>query len=377
MRRGAAAGAVCLTLALSACLSLAGRPDGSPSLARSAARLAAGIAAAADGRVVTFLGLRGEDAAVHTGAQALGELLDSELTRAGVDLAPVAWEERDDLEWDAGARLPRDWSQVTSGLILGGQVLPDDRLSHLRLVLADAATGAVLWSGSEAVWAPDQERLARELKRRTRSRARPGDAAAADIELSMDLHVVARRDEESFAQAVEVVEGGELREGDRLQIRFRTGADCQVYAFLFGSDGERRVLYDPELVYTGRLQFGPSEEGFLTLSEADRVYTLYVLAAEQLDGLGELFGDLDDLVQRSQVDRFTGLDKADEVVAAYLERHTDGEAEIAVGRGPEAAGEGKSERWVYADGQALETRAQTLSGRRALARAISFEVTHP
>lgn len=373
-----AALACAAVLSLCACSLLGTRPAVAPEPAQAAVRLAAEISSVAAGRAVAFRGIREADGSSSIEGRALGELLESELLRAGVGLVPLPWEDRDALQWQAHALLPETWRADGEALSLGGQVRLDGRLAHLRLVMADPHAGTALWWGRASVRAPSLERLAGSLEQRTAQAVEDtGGATAGDPELAMDLHVIVRRDEGGFTRAVEVEEGGALRQGDRLQIRFRTDGDFEVYAFLLRSDGEREDIFGPELVYGGRLQYGPSQEGFEALSETDQVHTLYVLAAARLDGFDELFEDISDLVKRSQVDGFAGLDKVDDAIVSFLERRLEGTAAVAAQRGGAVIERGDAERWVYGDGQVLETRSEVLTAPRALVRALSFEVAFP
>lgn len=369
--------AACLTgLLLCACSLMGSRSADAPGAVAVTSRLAAEVASAADGRSVVVRGLRHVDGTSSSSSRALGELLESALLRAGVRLDPMSLEERDQLRWQAGALLPSGWRRDALPLSLGGQLRPDGRLTHLRLLLGDSVDGTALWSGRAGLSSDNLDQVSRAYEARTRPSEEEVALAPADPDLALELHVIARRDEEGFARGVDIGEGAVLRQGDRLQIRFRTKSDCQVYAFLFGSKGERSEVFAPELVYAGRMQYGPSQEGFVSLREADRVHTLYVLAAARLEGLGELFEDLDDLVQRSQIDRYLGLEKADAAIVSFVERRVEGTAVPVVQRGREGIDTGDSERWVYGDGQVLSTRPEMLGSRRALVRAISFEVTY-
>ena len=105
------------------------------------------------------------------------------------------------------------------------------------------------------------------------------------------------------------------------------------------------------------------------------MYTLYFIAGARLEEENEqLFENLADLIQRGVVDRFSGLDQVDAILAEYLSGLLEGEGEVKIIRDPEGIEMGKVETFVYQDGTRLESAAELLSDKGILVRAISFEV---
>ena len=155
-------------------------------------------------------------------------------------------------------------------------------------------------------------------------------------------------------------------------------SDCSVYAFLFQSGGKREDAFATETVFPGMMYYGPSEYGWIRLSEVNEVYTLYFIAGSRLEEENEeLFENLADLVEQGVVDRFSGLDQVDEILAEYLSRQMEGgEREVKIVRDPEGIEKGKVETFAYQDGTRLESAPELLSDNGVLVRAFSFEVQY-
>lgn len=305
------------------------------------------------GAQVEMLGCRDGELKRTAFTRVLDELLASALIRAGVPLSLAEDEEA----WKEG--IPeRYWSQAGAPLLAVGYVQEDSLWAYLRLQVVERESGRVVETGTQ--------RLALQALRRTLA---AGQAPATRVPLSMQLHLLALHQEGSFAQQVELGEGGRLQAGDRLQLRFEVGADCQVFAFLYSSAGERQDLFAGQLVYQGQMH----ETGWISLGGPNQVYTLYLMAAPRLDeDKGELFTELAELVAQGQVNQLSGIEKLDQVVVAFVARQVGGESPIQVVR--QGVGLGEEEKFILPDGTVLKSRAQQLSGSPALVRAISFAV---
>ena len=81
------------------------------------------------------------------------------------------------------------------------------------------------------------------------------------------------------------------------------------------------------------------------------------------------------MIQQGAVDRFSGLDQVDAILAEYLSRHMEGEERaVKIVRDPEGIEKGKVETFMYQDGTRLESAPELLSDIGILVRAFSFEV---
>jgi hypothetical protein len=170
-----------------------------------------------------------------------------------------------------------------------------------------------------------------------------------------------------------VTEGGSLQTGDRLQARLSTTVDCDLYAFLYDSEGAVTDVFASQFVYSGRLQYGPGQEEWVTLGETDRVYTLYVVAATRLaEDKTEWWERLSELREQGQVERFEGLPLQDQTLAELVGREAGADSTLAVLRGDAATRSGKSEEVILTDGTRLQVRPQIIGGRGAAIRAVSF-----
>ena len=333
---------------------------------------------------IAVLGFREADGKQTPRTEALDEYLLSSLVVAETPIAVGvgATEIREKPgsgvgEWEAGALLPEAWQKLESPRLLSGQVHYEPPWAYVRLLLTDRVSGEVIGSVSGRVRERTLERAGTALSAR-RSGIEPGKETAGVEEVAVDLHVLVRRTKGGFAELVELKEGGTLQKEDRLQLRFRVHSDCSVYAFLFqlGGDGQRQSLFATEAVYKGITYYGPSEYGWITLSEENEVYTLYFIAGSRLEEDNEeLFEHLADLIQQGAVDRFSGLDQVDAILAEYLSRHMEGEERaVKIVRDPEGIEKGKVETFMYQDGTRLESAPELLSDIGMLVRAFSFEV---
>ncbi|MBM3276629.1 MAG: hypothetical protein FJY95_00900 [Candidatus Handelsmanbacteria bacterium] len=303
-------------------------------------------------RPVLLVGLR-DQAGKRSG---LTRLLDEELAgamvRAGADFALSEGEE----DWNPPGAVPEPyWGG--EGVLLAGQVHADSTSIYLRLQALDRQGGQVLRTGTRRL---EGRALAQRLEA-------AGRGAAAALAAQVQLLVL--REEGGFSQQVELADQGRLQAGDRLQLRFRTGTDCQVYAWLYSSAGQQQDLFPGQQVYKGLLQ----ETAWLTLDEANQVHTLYFVAAPRLDeDKSPLFESLAELMSQGQVKKFNGIEKIDQVVGQYLSRYAPGQATVQVSR--QAPQRGEEEKIILGEGTVLKSRALLLSGAGMVAQALSFEV---
>ncbi|SVD37541.1 uncharacterized protein METZ01_LOCUS390395, partial [marine metagenome] len=151
----------------------------------------------------------------------------------------------------------------------------------------------------------------------------------------------------------------------------RTEQDCQVYAFLYRSDGERVELISDNAVYRNRWIYVPDEFGFTALGEADVVYTLYFLAAPHLDeDRGQLWEEVENLQSQGRFDRYEGLELLDAEVVRYLQR-TVAVDSLSIQRGEEGIERPRERRrFVYRDGSTLSSSGE-LYRSLVVARAVS------
>lgn len=367
LARGAA---LALTALLFACLPLRPAGRGAP-LGRapeSALRdLIDGWPTGSD--TVTIAGFRLADGTTSAATEALDQLLLAAAAGAGVAIRPEAGvagsASARDLPWGADEALPREW-RTLGGLVAGGQLLEASDWVYLRLVLADGRQGRIRRHATARLAARDLQRLAVQ-------RQLAAGQPAPPPQIGIELHLLVRRDVSGFAQRIDWVEGGALDQYDQVQLRLRASQDCDVWAFLFRSDGQRETLYDGGTVYGGRWTYGPGEEGWVSLTEGDQVYTVYVLAAPRIEAdRGTLWEEVGQLQERGRIERFQGLDLVDGAVARLLQRTVDADT-IAVSRGAEGVERGEPERFVYVDGTTLDSRGEQLHGA-AIARAYSAQV---
>ena len=276
------------------------------------------------------------------------------------------------LRWSMGSLLPRNWEELEAPRLLGGQVRYEPPWAYLRLVLVDRADGTVLSSARGRVSEGELDRRGRAL---AELRGSAGEAAISDFAAGVDLHLLVRRLEGEFPQLVEVSEGGELRSGDRLQVRFRVSKTCAVWAFLQLSNGEREGIFSSDRVYGARLQYGPGEEDWVDLDRVNEVYTLYFVVAERLEDerREDLFEEIAELESNGQLNRFQGLDQVDALVAGFLQNQLAGSPPVEVLRTGEIES-GDSETFIYSNGDTFESVPEVHSAAPILVRALSFEV---
>ena len=309
---------IALTLALGGCVPFIGGRDQGRQLAAAAQDLVA-IAEAQEGEV-DWLGLR-DPAGVQTEeTKVLDDYLLSALMKTEVAVGLV----------DTTGKRWRDEELV--GLKQGGQA---------AFALGGAARSRRSVDVRADVFSRARKRRASGNSHRPHLGARraPRTRFARDRNresygpIEVDLHLIAQREEGGIAQIVELTEGVQLQQGDRLQLRFKLSRDAEVRAFLCRSDGVLETVFDEQFVYSDIAQYGPGENNWITFNEIDQVYTLYFLAGPHLlaENAELFFEQFNTLVREGQIDRFTGLELLDEALIESLQHPEP----IAVLRGNE------------------------------------------
>ena len=328
-------------------------------LQEAVASLAAEVGPAA-GQVL-FVPLRDGAGEQTAETRLVDEALVSALLRGGADLT-LADDEGG--KWSGDEVPDRFWEEGAEELLFG-RLRHDGGQAFVQLSLVQRG-GQVLALGRSRLAANELERLAADRVRRAGGTVvRP---------LDVELHLVARHDEDQFATRIELAEKAEIELGDRLQLRFKLSRDAQVYAFLYDSEGESREIVAAGTYYSGRTHYGPGKETWVNPGQSDRVYTLYFIVAENLDEERDrMFEEMRRLVDEGRVDRFVGLELLDAVVAEYVEQRLKVDTAARVLRGADVELD-KAEKIIYNDGTVLESRHERLRAKPALVRAISFSV---
>ncbi len=327
--------------------------------------LARVVAREANGGTIALLPWRDGEGERTGYTEVVDEYIVSALLQANV---PIEFaNEKGAGKWDDDESVPaKAWRDLDEERIVGGRLQQDAQWIYLRFFVIDRAEQAL---ATTRTW-----RLAQaELDHRVAAQSRLG-LDEGQVEIAVDLHLLGLRDQGGFPEAVAVEDGKALLAGDRIQIRFTPKVDCEVYAFLYSSEGARIDLVS-SYVYGGREQYGPGEEQWIDLTEVGQVYTVYLMAAPRLDeNRGELFEEMKRLVDEGQVNRFSGLELLDGLLVDYLRKGVEGEEEVVVLRGSEGIELGKKQSFILKDGTPMESRPEELSGASVLARAISFEI---
>ena len=342
-----------------------GVPSREPEPDQVAAELARLIAPAPESGEIAVLGLRDEAGRQTAATRLVDEYLRKALEKAGAtlvtDVEGNPWEEEEAVP--AGR-----WENLGASLVIGGRLHTGTSWTYLRLIAIDGASGLVIARGTRRL---DQRRLGAEVDRRGRQQGR----APARGEMQVDLHLLGLRSEGGWSQPAAIAEGGLLQLGDRVQIRFKTAADCEVYAFLYSSQAEVEEVFAPRFVYAGRMHYGPGEDAWITLNRPDRAYTLYFIAAERLNEDREgLFEAMAELVEQGQAGGGAGMERLDRVLVEILQREVEGDEEIEVVRGLDAIERGETVDFILADGTPLGSRPEKLMADPVLVRAYTFLV---
>ena len=348
---------IALTLAFGGCVPFIGGRDQGRQLAAAAQDLVA-IAAAQEGEV-DWLGLR-DPAGVQTeetkvlNDYLLSALMKTEVAVGLVDTTGKRWRDEELMGLKQGGQ---------AALALGGRLEADAPWMYVRMFLVERESGELVATRTARI-------LERDVRQELASRKIGTGESHGPIEV--DLHLIVQREEGGVYQVVELTEGVQLQQGDRLQLRFKLSRDAEVRAFLCRSDGVLETVFDEQFVYSDIVQYGPGENNWITFNEIDQVYTLYFLAGPQLlaENAEPFFEQFATLVREGQIDRFTGLGLLDEALIEFLQRPEP----IAVLRGNEDISLGRPETFVYDDGSTLSSQAELLTGIPVLVRALSFSV---
>jgi hypothetical protein len=321
---------------------------------------------------VTVIGFHLSDGKNSPETEALNEVLLSAAGHAGVIVRPdagIAGAARSaNLKWQPDSLLPGNWRQLPGDLVATGLVRTASPWVYLRLALAQSSTGALQHTANLRLAESDLAELVAAHQARV-----SGPAVASLPDLDVEVHVLVRRDQGGFPRLVEWEEGGRLEEGDRLQVRFRSGQDCEVFAFLYRSGGESTVLQSGS-VFANRWNYMPSENNWESLSVGDEVYTLYFLAAHRVEQDKEsMWEELTQLQAEGRVEKFRGVDLVDATVANMLQRTAAAADTVVLSRGLDGIEIGDPERFVYTDGTAFDSSGEMLSAP-IIARAYSVEV---
>ena len=348
---------IVLVLALGGCVPFIGGREQSRQLAAAAQDLVA-IVEAQEGEV-DWLGLR-DPAGVQTeetkvlNDYVLSALMKAEVAVGLVDTTGKRWRDEELVGLRQGGR---------AALALGGRLEADAPWMYVRMFLVERKSG-------ELVAARTARISERDVRHEVASRQLGTGASEEPVEV--ELHLIAKREEGGVAQAVELAEGVQLQQGDRMQLRFKLSRDAEVHAFLCSSTGVRETLFAEQFVYSDIVQYAPGENDWITFNELDQVYTLYFLAGPRLlsENAEQFYEQFATLVREGQIDRFAGLEKLDQALIEFLQQPQP----IAVLRGDEDIDLGRPETMVYDDGNTLSSQAEILTGTPVLIRALSFSV---
>lgn len=350
-----------ISLLLVGCAALGGKPGTQVELAAATAEMV-DLLSGVDSQL-TWVGLRDASGKQTPATQAVEEYLVSALVRSR---RPFSVADNASSAWSAEAVIGDD--QLDTRWALGGRLSEDGPSTYLRLFLVDLERGEIAQTAVRSV-------RSAHVQREVEVRARAEGLGNVGMPLEVELHWVLLRKEGELRLPVQLSDGMSVREGDELQVRFRLNRDAQVLAFLYSSEGEVLSLVPDEFRYSGLPYYGPSENGWVTLSELDRVYTVYFMAGPRLleENADEFYERLDEMVEQGQVDRFVGLAKQDQVVVEFLQRSFSAGMSIDVVRDGAEIADGREETLVYSDGTRLQSVAEKLNAP-VVVRAISFSV---
>ncbi|MEE3259270.1 MAG: hypothetical protein VX293_08665 [Candidatus Latescibacterota bacterium] len=354
---------VVIAMGVWGCTPFGGAPQQSAELTAAAQDLVR-IAQEA-GAPIDWLGLRDGKGNQTEATRVLDDYLVSALIQAEVGLALA-----DTMggKWRDGTVVALDQGGAAD-LVLGGRLQEDALWMYVRLFLVERQSGELV--AARTVRVPQ-----REVEDEVALRARISGGVDATVAVQVELHLLAKRQEGGIDRVVALAEGAQLQQGDKLQLRFKLNRDVEVYAFLYDSEGALEAVFPEQFVYSGIAQYGPSENGWITFNEIDRVYTLYFLAGSRLleENAGEFYERVAELIQQRQVDRFTGLEKLDQTLVEFLQRSYQDAPTLSVQRGGEEIPLGRLETIVFDDGTRLPSQAEILEGAPVVVRALSFSV---
>lgn len=349
-----------LLIFLMGCAALGGRPGNRKELADTVSDLLRQLDLTGE---IAWVGLRDATGKETPSTQAIEEYILSGLVRSG---ASFSIPEGGSSTWPNGV-IP--WDQgLADRRVLAGLLAEDGNWAYLRLSLVDGVRG-------DRVQAAVQGVEMRHIEDEVALRARADGTGDEGLPIEIEIHWVVLRSEGDIRRSVDLSEESTLREGDELQVRFRLNRDAQIYAFLIDSEGERVSLVSDEYRYSGLPYYGPGENSWVKMTNADRVYTAYFMVGPRLleENATEFFERLDELVEQRQVDRYVGLEKQDATLVEFLQRSFVNSMSIEVIRGVEEITPGRVETLVYSDGTRMQSTAEKWNAP-VVVRAISFSV---
>ena len=341
-------------------------PDPAHELARIMASLAQEAARTEGEGDVAVLGFRDPDGKRTTATEILDDYLVSALLEAGVPLSHEAADAG--ATWGKEGAIPASqWQGLASTRVAGGRLHDGSPWAYLRFFVIDRESGSLMVAGTRRL-------PASALRRQVAERSRQTDAAPEPTLVSVDLHILGLRNESGGDQSVPVREAAALLTGDRLQVRFETQIDCQVYAFLCTSTGEIVEVFGNSPIYAGRMQFGPGEEKWVTVTESDREYTLYFIAAPSLDeDWSEFSAQLNEQIERGEVER-RGLQVLDQALADFVGQRLPDTPVVTVVREVEEDALGPEASFYVGEDTTIRSRPERLGPSPAVVRALTFEV---
>ncbi len=319
------------------------------------------------GGEVAVLGFRNAEGERTTATKILDDHLISALLRSGVEL--VVPEGSGGGKWSEEGMIPAEqFEGLSAERVLGGRLQDEANWVYLRLFLIERSSGTLLQSGGRRLVGNDLQKL---IERQDQQ----GEVEASRVEVEVDLSLLCLRLESGCEELIEIKDNAVLKIEDRLQIRFETKVDCQVWCFLYSSMGQQRTIFNKQQVYGGREQYGPAEEEWINVGEAGQVYTLYFIAAPRLeDDTAQLFEEMAKLIEQDEVDRFRGVEKLDQVLRQFLESRMEETTQVEVIRKVDEAQLTKAEKIILDSGTSISSRAQKLGPAPVVVRALSFDV---
>ncbi len=323
---------------------------------------------------LVFFGIRASDGKQTPETTVVDRLLIETLSDAGFLLGSSEGSAAG--PWPTQGLLPPlDNDHQGASHLLGGRLYTDERWSYLRLALVERRTGAMQLADLQRISTKALERLARASSQ----------GEQQDAPLEIELHILGLRRELGFADQVEVGEGAVLKKGDELQIRFRVGVECDIFAFLLGPSGNTWPIFKRS-VFGGRSRYRTYESLWFRLGDTNPKtqtyggslghnatekgdFTLYFAAAARLEDGEEMYFAIDEYLNNrsGEIQDWSFVDRS---VEQHLFAGDDKEAKWIQGEAPR----GESERFQLADGTVLENRSEQLSGTPGVFRVLRFSV---
>ena len=352
---------------LSSCAPWGHRSSASAELSGAMDELVQLVARLEGDEEVAVLGFRDEEGERTTATEILDEHLISALLQARVPLVLVDGAGKS--KWGKEQAVPASqFEDLSTSRVLAGRLQNQANWAYLRLFVIERESATLMGMDTRRL-------VASSLLQQVEQRSRREEKASGPVLIEADLYLLGLRREGGFDQWIEIKEKDVLQPGDRLQIRFKVSVDCQVYAFLYSSEGEVKEVFASQSVYGGRMQYGPGEETWVTVGESGKVQTLYFIATSRLDeDKGEMFESMGKLIEDGEVDRFRGLEKLDQAVAAFLLARLESSLETGVVRNLEQDRFGAWETFILEDGTPIESQVEKLGPEPVLVRAFSFAV---